>query len=152
MANTTNLNLVKPAGTDYALVSVINGNMDIIDSKVGAVPSNASVQGQIDTLNNQITNDRPLKNKIKLMQSGDNTTFPIPLQTGAANEAFLLFGASGVAAPFCYLVALGASNAVAICKIYDIYGITVTGAVSNNVLTVTFSPSLTGYVKCIGIR
>ena len=56
MANTTNLNLVKPAGTDYALVSVINGNMDIIDSKVGAVPSNASVQGQIDTLNNQMTN------------------------------------------------------------------------------------------------
>ena len=55
MANTTNLNLVKPAGTDYALVSVINGNMDIIDSKVGAVPSNASVQGQIDTLNNQVT-------------------------------------------------------------------------------------------------
>ena len=55
MANTTNLNLVKPAGTDHALVSVINGNMDIIDSKVGAVPSNASVQGQIDTLNNQIT-------------------------------------------------------------------------------------------------
>ncbi len=56
MANTTNLNLVKPAGTDYALVSVINGNMDIIDSKVGAVPSNASVQGQIDTLNNQMAN------------------------------------------------------------------------------------------------
>ena len=55
MANTTNLNLVKPAGTDHALVSVINSNMDIIDSKVGAVPSNASVQGQIDTLNNQIT-------------------------------------------------------------------------------------------------
>lgn len=56
MANTTNLNLVKPAGTDYALVSVINGNMDIIDSKVGAIPANESAQSQITALNNQIAN------------------------------------------------------------------------------------------------
>lgn len=56
MANTTNLNLVKPAGTDYALVSVINDNMDIIDSKVGAIPANESAQSQITALNNQITN------------------------------------------------------------------------------------------------
>jgi hypothetical protein len=54
MANTTNLNLVKPAGTDYALVSVINSNMDIIDSKVGAIPANESAQSQITALNNQI--------------------------------------------------------------------------------------------------
>lgn len=57
MANTTNLNLVKPAGTDYALVSVINGNMDIIDSKVGAIPANESAQSQITALNNQMTID-----------------------------------------------------------------------------------------------
>ena len=55
MANTTNLNLVKPAGTDFALVSVINGNMDIIDSKVGAIPANESAQSQITALNNQTT-------------------------------------------------------------------------------------------------
>lgn len=55
MANTTNLNLVKPAGTDFALVSVINGNMDIIDSKVGAIPANESAQSQITALNNQIS-------------------------------------------------------------------------------------------------
>jgi len=35
MANTTNLDLVKPAGTDYALVSVINGNSDKIDAFAG---------------------------------------------------------------------------------------------------------------------
>ena len=57
MANTTNLNLVKPAGTDYALVSVINGNMDIIDSKVGAIPANESAQSQITALNNHIKNN-----------------------------------------------------------------------------------------------
>lgn len=35
MANTTNLNLVKPAGTDKALVSVINSNSDKIDAFAG---------------------------------------------------------------------------------------------------------------------
>lgn len=57
MANTTNLNLVKPAGTDYALVSVINGNWDIIDSKMGAIPANESAQSQITALNNQFTSN-----------------------------------------------------------------------------------------------
>lgn len=35
MANTTNLDLVKPAGTDKALVSVINANSDKIDAFAG---------------------------------------------------------------------------------------------------------------------
>lgn len=35
MANTTNLDLVKPLGTDRALISVINGNMDKIDAFAG---------------------------------------------------------------------------------------------------------------------
>lgn len=39
MANTTNLDLVKPLGTDHALVSVINGNMDKIDAFAGGVNS-----------------------------------------------------------------------------------------------------------------
>lgn len=37
MANTTNLNLVKPAITDAALITDINSNMDIIDAAVGAL-------------------------------------------------------------------------------------------------------------------
>jgi hypothetical protein len=36
MANTTNLNLVKPAGTDKALVSVLNSNSDKIDAWAGS--------------------------------------------------------------------------------------------------------------------
>lgn len=36
MANTTNLNLEKPIGTDQALVSVINSNMDKIDTFAGS--------------------------------------------------------------------------------------------------------------------
>ena len=51
---TTNLGLTKPIGTEQALVSVINGNMDIIDTKVGAVPANKNVQGEIDSLSDQI--------------------------------------------------------------------------------------------------
>ena len=53
---TTNLGLTKPIGTEKALVSVINGNMDIIDNKVGAIPQNESVQSQITALNNQKAN------------------------------------------------------------------------------------------------
>lgn len=34
MANTPKLNLAKPAGADFALVSVLNGNMDILDEAV----------------------------------------------------------------------------------------------------------------------
>lgn len=37
MANTPNLDLVKPAGTDKALVSVINSNSDKIDAGFGSL-------------------------------------------------------------------------------------------------------------------
>ena len=40
MANTTNIDLVKPAGTDYALVSVINSNSDKIDAEAGRERAN----------------------------------------------------------------------------------------------------------------
>lgn len=63
MANTTNLNLVKPAGTDKALVSVLNSNSDKIDAWAGttnqaiaklqtatAVPSNTNVKDYCDSL------------------------------------------------------------------------------------------------------
>lgn len=50
MANTTNLDLVKPAGTDKALVSVINANSDKIDAFAG------STNQAITTLNSNLTN------------------------------------------------------------------------------------------------
>ena len=40
MANTTNIDLVKPAGTDYALVSVLNSNSDKIDAEAGRERAN----------------------------------------------------------------------------------------------------------------
>lgn len=49
MANTTNLNLVKPAGTDKALVSVLNSNSDKIDAWAG------STNQALSTLNNKLT-------------------------------------------------------------------------------------------------
>ena len=56
MANTTNLNMVKPAGTDHALISVINSNMDIIDGAVGALPSGSTLQEEIESANTAIAN------------------------------------------------------------------------------------------------
>jgi hypothetical protein len=59
MANTPNIDLVKPAGTDHALVSVINSNSDKIDTFAGT--TNAAITaltpiasksfGSIDELN-----------------------------------------------------------------------------------------------------
>ena len=40
MANTTNIDLVKPAGTDHALVSVLNANSDKIDAEAGRLRGN----------------------------------------------------------------------------------------------------------------
>lgn len=48
MANTQNLDLVKPLGTDHALVSVLNSNSDKIDAYAGAV--NAGLDGLRDGL------------------------------------------------------------------------------------------------------
>ena len=48
MANTSNLDLVKPAGTDHALISVINSNMDKVDAYAGKV--NTSLAGVEDGL------------------------------------------------------------------------------------------------------
>lgn len=49
MANTTNLNLEKPIGTDQALVSVINSNMDKIDNYAGSTNQALS---KVDTAHN----------------------------------------------------------------------------------------------------
>lgn len=46
MANTQNLDLVKPAGTDHALISVINQNFDKIDNFAGK--TNTSLAGVQD--------------------------------------------------------------------------------------------------------
>ena len=47
---TTNLGLTKPAYTDDADVMDINGNMDVIDAAVGALPTGKTLQGQISDL------------------------------------------------------------------------------------------------------
>lgn len=53
--HTTNLNLNKPARTDFvSVVSDINDNMDILDGAIGAVPQGETVQGQIDGVNSKI--------------------------------------------------------------------------------------------------
>lgn len=47
--NTTNLGLIKPAGTDKVRIAQINQNMDIIDEKIGQV-GNTSLQAQVAAL------------------------------------------------------------------------------------------------------
>lgn len=59
MANTPNLDLVKPAGTDHALVSVINSNSDKIDGGFGTlseqIGANVPTQTYNGNLNDLVT-------------------------------------------------------------------------------------------------
>jgi len=52
--STTNLGLTKPAGTDKIRIAQINGNMDILDEKIGAV-GNTSLQAQLTSQNQAIS-------------------------------------------------------------------------------------------------
>ena len=51
MATTTNYNLKKPAGTDYAFPTPFNDNMDTLDTVVKAISDKADAnEGNISTL------------------------------------------------------------------------------------------------------
>ena len=52
--STTNLGLTKPAGTDKIRIAQINGNMDILDEKIGAV-GNTSLQAQLTSQNEALS-------------------------------------------------------------------------------------------------
>lgn len=59
--HTTNLGLNKPNRQDYvSVVTDINDNMDILDSKIGAVPSGETVEGQIGA---KVPTTRKINNK-----------------------------------------------------------------------------------------
>lgn len=97
MANTTNLNLVKPSGTDYALVSVINGNMDIIDSKVGAIPANESAQSQITALNNHLTKFHFYNTTINSnIHTGEGSLFRSAAKSLSINSSNVVFASVSV--------------------------------------------------------
>jgi len=51
---TPNIGLTKQAQNEYNHNPVLNSNWDIVDSKMGQVPSGKSVQGEIDEANQQI--------------------------------------------------------------------------------------------------
>ena len=51
---TPNLGLTLPYQTDPVAVSTQNGNLALIDTAVGALPSGQTIQGQIDALNSNI--------------------------------------------------------------------------------------------------
>ena len=56
--STTNLGLTKPIGTEKALVSVINGNSDLIDAEAGNVRSNMALVQNTNTATEAIAKDQ----------------------------------------------------------------------------------------------
>ena len=86
MANTTNLDLVKPLGTDHALISVINGNMDKVDAYAGKV--NDSLAGVQDGLAIVAVGDTHAAiTSGQFVYVKEHNTLPEGLYTASANIA-----------------------------------------------------------------
>lgn len=95
---TTNLGLTKPAYADDADIAVINGNMDILDTKIGAV-GNTDIQSQITTLDgktNQLGNATSLGEVATL--SALQTALDTKLENMVQGESKLLWFQTGSSA------------------------------------------------------
>lgn len=75
---TTNIGLIKPAGSDKIRIAEINGNMDLLDTKLGPV-GNTSLQTQVNN---------------KVSKSGDTMTGPLIFNSGNNYTGISLRGAS----------------------------------------------------------
>ena len=85
--STTNLGLTKPAGTDKIRIAQINGNMDILDEKIGAV-GNTSLQAQVTSQNEAISN------RVIKLDLGASTTSNNPMAVLQENFASMEVGVS----------------------------------------------------------
>lgn len=86
MANTTNLDLVKPLGTDHALISVINGNMDKVDAYAGKVnDSLAAVQDGLAIV--AVGDTHAAITSGQFVYVKEHNTLPEGLYTASANIA-----------------------------------------------------------------
>ena len=121
---TTNLGLTKPIGTEKALVSVINGNMDIIDNKVGAIPQNESVQSQISAF---------VPSKIIEKANGTSASINVPNNS----RHFIICTANSSAALFIGYIQATSAGGMSIFEIAKGSDVTVTSA--NNTITLTIT-------------
>lgn len=113
MANTTNLDLVKPAGTDKALVSVINANSDKIDAFAGTTNQaistlNSKIASQLGNLNISF-NGTLGGNVIDIMNSANigityyrNSNQPTNRPSGCDWGTYILFKSSSTSVGVLY--------------------------------------------------
>lgn len=77
--STTNLGLIKPAGTDKIRIAQINSNMDVIDAKMGAVGNTP--------LQTQINNNLQITQHIIPASTGDTLTSVSALNSALSNNS-----------------------------------------------------------------
>lgn len=79
MANTPNLDLVKPAGTDHALVSVINSNSDKIDGGFGTLSE--QIANTINDFGSKTISgmNTAIEGKLSSMSVGESVSFKVTL-------------------------------------------------------------------------
>ena len=90
MANTPNIDLVKPAGTDHALVSVLNSNSDKIDTFAGTTNqaiANLAEYESIGSVASQSALETALETKLATMTNGTNVSISVTISTAFGSFA-----------------------------------------------------------------
>ena len=136
---TTNLGLTKPAYTDDADVMDINGNMDVIDAAVGALPTGKTLQGQISDL----ADGKLGFVQLTSVQGSSSKTYKMANDTKAI---FVAFG-STLAVKGLWIVNL-ASASVTIADLASPSGLTMTSP-SNGKVTIANSANVGARVYAI---
>ena len=131
MANTPNIDLVKPAGTDHALVSVLNSNSDKIDTFAGT--TNQAIANLNSTLANCAYFGSVQSKSISLNQSSatvlvtDFSDLTAPSVTGRTFIGYVGFidtyraSVLGFGGTRCYYIISAPTNANAEVKVYPMY-------------------------------
>jgi hypothetical protein len=137
MANTPNIDLVKPAGTDHALVSVLNSNSDKIDTFAGT--TNAAIANKADKSD---VSSICKVGAIQYLTSSD------PVSVTPATTLSIVCGQYGTNG-FMYMIFRASSTNASACPIKTDSNITV--ASSNGVITFSNSSGNSYRVQVISL-
>ena len=151
---TPNIGLTKQAQNEYNHNPVLNSNLDIVDSKIGQVPSGKSVQEEIGDLSNLTTTDKSsLVAAANELNSNKANVQKGQLSTSGTTLAFSLIDS-------CLVYVSRTTSGLAAVYAVDYWGVKQVGGdanvanitVSGSTITVTRGSALTGnaFVTVIG--
>ena len=144
--HTTNLNLNKPDREDFVrVVNDINDNMDIIDNKMGSIPSDKNLQSQITSLSDQM--GKQIK-QIGYTNSA-TVTFSVPSNS---RYLFIATAANATSWGVVSLVSADTSGNIMQLEIKKGGGITSVSTSVPNRYTITYPSSFNRHYYCVPLN